>query len=302
MVDPRLETEDRVVERVQRVTARRIVQLDDGRRRRPFVPEVRNRLARHAHRQVRHERRRPGAGGHDDDVGVQLVERRHAPSRLDSRAARNGEIEKRVAREVGAHDTRLGLMQRCPAGRQDDAELPRRGGVERPVGSTARVERRSRGQLGRRGELDEPVEPQQLRAGLRLELAPAGDRLGGETHPVRLRIRKPDDPGAAVARAASVIEVELLDDGHLGAVLGQRPGGGAAHHAGTDDRDACHAATVLRSGQNGYDGSSSSTLSPARTRSFATASPVAITSPGSNRVFAAARVRTSSSNSRPSSN
>src|SRR5207302_6956460 len=82
-------------------------------------------------------------------------------------------------------------------------------------------------------QFDEPVEAEQAR----VELLPTGVRLLREADPELLGIRDPEDARATVARAAVVVELELLVHRDLRAALPQRPRGRATHHARTDDRD-----------------------------------------------------------------
>jgi hypothetical protein len=144
-----------------------------------------------------------------------------------------GRLEERVARAIGEHDARVGDVQGRPALREVRALRPNLVLVEQPVRHAALVERTRRGERGVRDELDQPVEAEE--AGI--ELLPPRVRLLREANPVRLGIRHTEDPRAPVARAAVVVELELLVHRHLGAALAQRPRGRAAHHPRADDCD-----------------------------------------------------------------
>src|SRR5262249_57282138 len=84
----------RVGERVHPVTAGLGVEVDDRRRWRTFAREVRQRLARDRHLEVRRQLAHPRARSDDDDVRIELVRGLDAPVRLDLDTRR---LEKGVA-------------------------------------------------------------------------------------------------------------------------------------------------------------------------------------------------------------
>jgi hypothetical protein len=77
---------------------------------------------------------------------------------------------------------------------------------------------------GAADELDDPVQLQQRLAALLLELPPERERLLRHAHPLDLGIGEPEDPGRAVARAARVVELELLVDRDVDSAARQRTG------------------------------------------------------------------------------
>ena len=87
-------------------------------------------------------------------------------------------------------------------------------------------------------ELQEARVLDQLLAGLLLEGAPPAVRVLGELNPLRVRVGEPEDPRTAVARAATVVEFELLVHVDLVAVSRERGRSSEPVDAGTDDRDA----------------------------------------------------------------
>ena len=131
MVGARFESVERIVKHVHRVAPRRLVELDDRRQRHAVVREVRDGLARHAHRQAGEELRRPRACGDDHDVAVHVVEGLDA-SLLDREVS-----AERVEREIRADDPGVPLPQRDPAFGQRDVEL---GPLEQPVLDPARLQ------------------------------------------------------------------------------------------------------------------------------------------------------------------
>src|SRR5439155_26531971 len=146
-------------------------------------------------------------------------------------------LEERSGPPVRGDGGRIGLAERDPAGRKLDAEGARDRRLEQLVLDAESGEHVARGELNARRELDKPVQLEQLGPGLLLELAPARERLLCERDPGRVRVREPEDPRAPVARAARRARLELLVERDVGATLGERPGGGTAHHARPDDCD-----------------------------------------------------------------
>src|SRR5207302_11509621 len=129
----------------------------------------------------------------------------------------------------------LRLQQRRPTvGRRDAVTLR----FCRLPGDAAGVERLARAVELRRRELEQTIELEQRLARLALERAPRRERLAREPHPVRLGIGEPEDPRAAVARAAPVVELELLEDAHVVAVARKRPRSGGPRDSRSDDGDA----------------------------------------------------------------
>src|SRR5262249_20156810 len=116
-------------------------------------------------RQVREELGRPRACGDDHDVAVDVVER------LDAAPFDREVAAERPEREVGSDDPGVELPQCDPAVRKDDVKLA---AVHWPVFDAARLEHVARADGDARAELDEPVELEERRTGLPLELAPAG--------------------------------------------------------------------------------------------------------------------------------
>src|SRR5207245_2213265 len=100
--------------------------------RRPRMVEVRDRLACDTHRQVWDELPDPGSGGHDDDLGVDVVERLDAPPDFE---VRTPDVEERLTRDVRADHSCVRLRQRNPSLRQLDAPLT-------PLVSRPRLRRR----------------------------------------------------------------------------------------------------------------------------------------------------------------
>ncbi len=143
-----------------------------------------------------------------------------------------------MPRGVAESDPAARLVQRDPAVRKRDARARAASSGERnecSIPSAASAGRRR--VLGPRRDLDQAVQLEKPRAALLLELGPAVARLGREPHPLRLGIREPDDPRAAVARAARVVRLELLVDDDVGAAARELPRGRRAHDPRADDRD-----------------------------------------------------------------
>src|SRR5581483_12108054 len=90
-------------------------------------------------------------------------------------------------------------------------------------------------------QLEHPVQVEELLTALPLELAPPLQRLLREPHPLLLRVGEPEDPGAPVARAAGVAELELLVDDGVVSGAPERPRGGEPVQARADDGDLSHA-------------------------------------------------------------
>ena len=123
--------------------------VDDGRKRRPLVPEVRDGLARDADVDPGDEPCDPRAGGDDDHVCVEVLERLDARIRPHIHA-----VEERVPRTVRVDDAGVADLQGRPSVRNRDAlELSRQAVLD-----AALVERGRRRQGGIGGELDEPVQ------------------------------------------------------------------------------------------------------------------------------------------------
>jgi hypothetical protein len=78
---------------------------------------------------------------------------------------------------------------------RDEAVLPLRiFRRQHTAGEAALRERLLGALLGLRDQLDQPVQEEQILAGLILELAPRLERLDRPPHPDRVRVRDPEDP------------------------------------------------------------------------------------------------------------
>ena len=175
-------------------------------------PEVRDRLAgldRPAGRSGGASRRR--AHGPAETTTTSASRSSSDSTRASSRdpqAARE-----RAARPVGVHDPGVGLEEheRAAAAVTPNASAP-------PPASSSSHPRRTRSSAScelttpSRKSSSSPFSSSSSSPLSRLELAPAGERLLREPHPLRLRIREPEDPRPAVARPALVPELELLVD------------------------------------------------------------------------------------------
>src|SRR5262249_38069282 len=152
-------------------------------------------------------------------------------------------VEEEAPRAVGADDPRLRLDQRRPALGQHD---PVRPWLDLVPGDAALLELGGGALIDVREALDEPVELEQRLPRLRLELAPRRRRVARLPDPGASGVRESEDPGRPVARAAVVVEPELLVDDDVVPRPRKRPGRGGAHDPGSDDRHA-HAAYPHRS-------------------------------------------------------
>ena len=131
------------------------VQLDDGRRAAARLAEVRDRLARDAHRHVRDELAHPRAGGDDDDVCFELVDARRRGCR--SRVAHRGrcDVKEGAASDI-AERTMPASGGRALSSRGRNGAERRASARRQPIVDAALLERVARRQVGGRRELDEP--------------------------------------------------------------------------------------------------------------------------------------------------
>ena len=190
----------------------------------------------------------PGAGRDDDSVRVD-----RAGAGLDPDAVRSsrepcgrgllvhlgacgaGGCGERLDAPVGEQQPAVGLQQR--AVRKGDPEaaanLPC---VEALGGHPAGRQRRL--VLGdERARVERARRHEQLAAGLALQLSPESERPLREPDVGLLGVGQPEDPRPAVARAASVAEVEPLEHANPPAPSRERPGGGETVDPGADDDD-----------------------------------------------------------------
>jgi hypothetical protein len=68
-------------------------------------------------------------------------------------------------------------------------------------------------------ELDQADERNELATALGFELAPADERLLGQSNPIGLWVREAEDAGGAVTRPSVVSELELLQDDDVSAFV-----------------------------------------------------------------------------------
>ena len=173
----------------------------------------------------------------DDAVAV-LVDRVDAHVLADLRAGSDGGRQQRLLREVGEDEASVGLEEAAPARLDPDREAALDlGGVQHLERRPARRERVAVGPPV--AEVERPGLLQQRPAALGLELAPERVGLLREAHVALLGIREPDDPRAAVARAALVTDLELLAEHHVPPGQRERACRCEPHHAGADDHDLC---------------------------------------------------------------
>ena len=86
-------------------------------------------------------------------------------------------------------------------------------------------------------ELDRPGGEQDLTAGFVFELAPAAEGCLRESHVPLVGVREPEDAGRAVARAAVVADLELIEEHDVVTVASEGTRGGGADDTGADDDD-----------------------------------------------------------------
>ena len=215
--------------------------LGDHGRDRAFESEERDRLAGLDDGKLDAGRLEQAAGprpGRDDHDGLlEIVERLDRMALSDVEAARE-----RGERLVGVDDAGVGLEEHERVGLRGDTE-PRLRLLagEQLAGYATRLEGSLRTDDALAVELEQPVEEEQLLAALRLELAPARERLLRQPHPLLLGIGEPEDPRSPVARAARVPELELLVDDDVVSASSKRPGGREPVQPGADDGDVSHA-------------------------------------------------------------
>ena len=248
VVNAGLEPVPRVVKRVVHVPARVRIELTDGSQRSAVAPEVRKRLTRRPDRDVADEFPHPRACGHDDRLGVQLVERLDTRPFPQTRSVTERRVEERPLCQIGTHGSRLGLEERRPTLRHHDGPAPShlagRQQLERGSGRLEHVA----GALGRvLDELEQTIELEQHRPGFCLELAPTAQGLLREPDPFQLRVCETEDARSPVTRAAIVPDAELLEQRDLVPVARQRTRGRRAHDPGADDRNV-HGAIFAVSG------------------------------------------------------
>ena len=154
----------------------------------------------------------------------------------DLRACGDGGCQHRLLREVGEHEAPVGLEEAAPARLDPD----RKAALD-----LGRFQHLERGAACRKcvavgppvAEVERPGLLQQRPAALGLELAPEWVGLLREAHVALFGIREPDDPRAAVARAALVTDLELLAEHDVAPGQRQRACRCEPHHAGADDDD-----------------------------------------------------------------
>jgi hypothetical protein len=202
---------------------------------------------------VRAEQRlQPGAGGHDHNprlpgpVGrvhgrarVVRLHPQHPGAVMELRAPRGGDRPHRRHRALRVKYPAVGVEQ-------DPIRSERHAG---PALSGRRRRDQLRGHCERgqdvihlllcasRAEVDGAGGQDQFLRRLIGELSPPPLRLAGQPHVERIRIRAPENPGAAVRAAPPVAGLERLDDGHRATPARQGPGRGRPGEPGSDDDD-----------------------------------------------------------------
>ena len=240
----RLEPVHRIVQRVHRMPTGHRVELHDRRQGVAVALEVRDRLTRRVHGQIREEHRHPRPGRDDDRLRGQLVERVDAGVLLQPRSVCLRTVDERAMREIRTHDPGLGLEQRRPAIRHADGPaLPGCFGRQQLVLRPRRVERVARALRRIVDELQQAVQLQQADAGLPLELAPTRKRLLRQLDELDLGICQTHDSRPPVARAARVADLELLVQRDLVPIAREGVRGCRAHDSRTDNRRPAHDAS-----------------------------------------------------------
>ena len=169
-----------------------------------------------------------------------VVERVDARLLLEARAVSERALDERAVREVGADDARLRLEERSPpVGHADRPALSCWSASSSSYSAAGSCERVCRALPRALDQLEQPVQLEQLLPRLLLELPPAGERLLRQLDELDLRVRKPDDPRPAMARAVLVADVELLEEEDVVASACERIGGRGSHDPRADDNDLC---------------------------------------------------------------